>query len=353
VLRGRFEAGNPVRLRAEGLSEPGRMAVVSFFDDVERDLVVVARDEPARGVVSFQLASHNGRDLPAWTPGSHVDLRLPADASGLAEGPAERQYSLCGDLHDRSRWRIAVLREEGGRGGSRWASEHIAVGQRVRVRGPRNHFAFEVTPGTRYRFVAGGIGITAIAPMVQAAADAGADFTLDYAGRSRSTMAFVDDLVAAHGDRVRVHAADEGGRLRLDEVLADPEGAALYVCGPTRLIEAVEASGWPPDALHLEHFEAKEFGPPVWPEPFEVELALSGITVEVPPGRSVLDVLDENDVLVPSSCRVGTCGTCETPVLEGEVEHRDSVLTPAEQADSLVMMVCVSRAACPRLVLDA
>ena len=110
--------------------------------------------------------------------------------------------------------------------------------------------------------------------------------------------------------------------------------------------------GWPPNALHLERFEAKEFGDPVWPDPFEVELALSGTTVTVAPGESVLDAVAGAGVVVLSSCRVGTCGTCETPVLEGEVEHRDSVLTPAEQGDGAVMMVCVSRAAGPRLVLD-
>jgi ferredoxin-NADP reductase len=324
------------------------MPPVSFFSDVERDLVVAARTQLADGVVALDLVSHNGRDLPAWTPGSHVDVLL---------GPGvERQYSLCGDAADRSCWRIAVLREPAGRGGSVALHDDVAVGQRLRVRGPRNHFTFEVTPGTSYRFVAGGIGITPLRAMVAAAAAAGAEWELDYAGRSRRTMAFADELAAAHPGRVRVHAADEGARLDVATLLAGPPGdAAVYVCGPTRLIDAVEtaAAGWPAGAaLHTERFEAKEFGEPVWSEPFEVELALSGETVTVEPGESVLDAVAGAGVVVLSSCRVGTCGTCETPVLEGAVEHRDSVLTPAEQAEDTAMMICVSRAAGPRLVLD-
>ena len=315
---------------------------VSFFSDVERDLVVADRTVLADGVLALDLVSHNGRDLPAWTPGSHVDVVL---RPGL-----ERQYSLCGDAADRSRWRIAVLREADGGGGSTALHDDVAVGQRLRVRGPRNHFVFEVTPGTRYRFVAGGIGITPLRAMVAAADAAGADWHLDYAGRSRSTMAFADELAAAHPDRVRLHVADEGGRLDVAG-LAPDAGTALYACGPARLLDALEEVAGV-GVLHVERFEAKEFGEPRWPGPFEVELALTGSTVTVQPGVSVLDAVAEAGVDVLSSCRVGTCGTCETPVLEGAVEHRDSVLSPGERAEDTVMMVCVSRAAGPRLVLD-
>jgi ferredoxin-NADP reductase len=325
---------------------------VSFFSDVERDLIVDARTDLADGVVALDLVSHNGRDLPAWTPGSHIDVVLRPGTDGER---LERQYSLCGDRADRSRWRIAVLREEKGGGGSVALHDEVRVGQTLRVRGPRNHFAFEVTPGTRYRFVAGGIGITPLRAMVAEAAAAGADWTLDFAGRSRAGMAFAAELAAAHPGRVRVHAADEGARLDVAGLIGPPRAdTAVYVCGPARLIDAVTAAvaDWPPQALHAERFEAKEFGEPVWPDPFEVELALSGTSVTVRPGESVLDAVAGAGVVVLSSCRVGTCGTCETPVLEGDVEHRDSVLTPAEQADSAVMMVCVSRAAGPRLVLD-
>ncbi|MCK6066647.1 MULTISPECIES: PDR/VanB family oxidoreductase [Microbacterium] len=327
---------------------------MSYFSDVERDLVVAARTEIAAGVVALDLVAHNGRDLPAWTPGAHVDVILPSPAGAER---VERQYSLCGDPADRSTWRIAVLREDAGRGGSVRLHEEVRVGERVRVRGPRSHFDFAITPGTRYRFVAGGIGITPIRAMAEAAAEAGAEWTLDYAGRGRETMAFVRELSERHPDRVRVHAADEGMRLDVAAVCAEADAAtAVYVCGPARLIAAAEAA-MPAErqaALHVERFEAKEFGPPVWPGPFQVELALSGETVTVAPGQSVLEAIEEQSpaTMVLSSCRRGTCGTCEAPVLEGAVEHRDSVLTPLEQAEDTVMMVCVSRAACPALVLD-
>lgn len=329
---------------------------MSYFSDVERDLIVTGRTEIADGVVAFDLASPNGRDLPAWTAGSHIDVILPG-ADGAADDPVERQYSLCGDPTDRGSWRVAVLREETGRGGSTRLHDEVTVGQRVRVRGPRNHFAFEPEPGTRYRFVAGGIGITAIRGMVVAAEAAGVDWRLDYAGRSRRTMAFAEELTAAFGERIRVHAADEGARLSASDLAAEAgaEGA-VYACGPTRLLDALESAlgDRADEALHVERFEAKVFGAPIWTDPFEVELIASGDIVTVAPDQSILDAIRQQspETIVLSSCRRGTCGTCEVPVLEGEVEHRDSVLTPVEQEHGDVMMVCVSRAACPRLVLD-
>lgn len=323
---------------------------MSFFSDVERDCVVDSRRDAAADVVVIDLVATNGRDLPPWTPGSHIDLLL-----STPDGVLERQYSLCGDPADRTRYTVAVLREPDGRGGSQFVHEAIREGAAVRIRGPRNHFGFEPRAGVPVAFVAGGIGITPFLSLCRAAAAAGVEFTLEYAGRSRSRMAFADELVAAYGDRVRLHPSDEGDRLDLAELVRGLDDAAeLYTCGPKRLLEAVElaCSEWVPERLHLEHFEAKEFGEPVWQDTFEVELALTGVTVEVPLGRTILDVVEKHGVLVVSSCRKGTCGTCETPVLDGEIEHRDSVLTPGEQEAGDTMMICVSRAACPLLVLD-
>ena len=320
---------------------------MSFFSDVERELVVAARTPLTHDVVALDLVAPNGRDLPAWTPGSHIDLQVAPDT--------ERQFSLCGDPTDRGTWRVAVLREAAGRGGSVAAHDRVAVGDHVRVRGPRNHFTFEPAMTPAPVFVAAGIGVTPIRPMVEAAARAGLDWRLSYAGRSRSTMAFADELVALDPGRVTLHAADEGNRLDLRSVVEKlPPEAELFVCGPLRLMDELGSltQGWPDGRVHSEHFVAREFGDPVWPDPFDVELALRGETVTVPPGRSILDVLDDAGVLIASSCRRGTCGSCETPVIDGAVEHRDSVLTPAEQTDSLTMMVCVSRAAGPTLVLD-
>ncbi|WP_456844266.1 PDR/VanB family oxidoreductase [Cellulomonas sp. P5_C6] len=311
---------------------------MSVFSDIQRPVVVRARTTVADGVVALDLEPVNGRPLPPWTPGSHIDLLL---GDGV-----ERQYSLCGDPADRGTYRVAVLREPDGRGGS-VAAHALAVGDTLRLRGPRNHFAF--SPDGPTVFVAGGIGITPVLSMLAAASTAGVDWTLHYAGRSRTTMAFVDRLVADHPGQVQVYAADEGRRLDVSAVTAGPAGQ-VFCCGPRRLLEAVEASAEPGWAVHTERFEAREFGPPVWSQPFDVELALSGTTLTVPPGRSILEVVEDSGAVVVSSCRAGTCGSCETPVLEGVVEHRDSVIGPG--GSGTTMMICVSRAACPTLVLE-
>jgi ferredoxin-NADP reductase len=312
----------------------------------EFDTLVDSRTVAAEDVEFFDLVGLDGTALPAWTPGAHVDVILPSGE--------ERQYSLCAPVVSMApgAWRIGVLRESGGRGGSSWLHDSLAVGDRLRVRGPRNHFAFEPVAGARYVFIAGGIGITPLTGMISAAAELGADFEVHYSGRSMSTMALAADLVNDHPDRVHLHTADTGDRLDLGLLFAELDPATVvYCCGPSRLIEAVERVS-ANHVLHVERFEAKAVTAPVRDEAFEVELALTGTTLTVPPGRSILEVVEESGVLVLSSCQEGTCGTCETPVLEGEVDHRDSILTPEEQADNQVMYICVSRAACPRLVLE-
>ena len=223
----------------------------------------------------------------------------------------------------------------------------------VHVRGPRNHS--ELSPSPRYVFLAGGIGITPIMPMAAAAERAGAEWEFHYGGRSRTSMAFLDALDAAHGPRVQLHPQDEVGLIDLDRILGTPRPDTLvYCCGPEPLLRAVEerCAGWPAGALHLERFAPKEVGEPVLTGAFEVELANSGRTLTVPPEKSILQVVEEAGIGVLSSCQEGTCGTCETGVVEGTVDHRDSLLTPAEQAANDTMFICVSRAAGPRLVLE-
>ncbi len=310
---------------------------------VSFEAVVRERRDAADGIVVLDLERTTGT-LPHWSPGAHIDVVLP--------GGIERQYSLCGSPSARGTWRIGVLRE---REGSVWLHENAHVGETLRVRGPANHFLFAPTAGRSYVFVAGGIGITPILPMIEAADAAGVAWTLLYVGRSRATMAFVDELEARYGERVEVFAGDEGRRLDIDERLGTPVArTVVYACGPARLLDALDAtmSVWPRGSLHVERFEAKVLGPPVWSEPFEVDLMMSGLTVTVPPDRSILDVIEENGIVVPSSCRVGTCGTCEVAVVDGEIEHRDSVLSPEEQDANRSMMPCVSRAACQRITLE-
>jgi ferredoxin-NADP reductase len=308
------------------------------------DLVVTGVEEPASDVRLLELADPTGADLPEWRPGAHVDLCLTDDLV--------RQYSLCGDPARRDRWTVAVLREPEGRGGSAYVHDKLGLGDGVTVRGPRNNF--ELVPAAHYVFVAGGIGITPILPMLAAADAAGAEWSLDYGGRNRGSMAFAADLVTRHGGRVRLHPQDEVGLLDLRAIAsAAPAGAVVYCCGPGPLLDAVEAvcreSG---HELRVERFSPLAVATDRADTTFEVELAESGMTLQVPADQSILSVLEAAGVDILSSCREGTCGTCETEVVEGEVDHRDALLTETERAANDVMFVCVSRAACPKLVLQ-
>jgi len=312
--------------------------------EFEADVRVEAKHEAADGVVALSLREVGGHPLPPWAPGSHVDLILD-------QAPT-RQYSLCGDVADQHQWRLGVLRDPHGRGSSLYVHDRLQVGDTIRVRGPRNNF--QLVPSARYVFIAGGIGITPILPMIAAAEAAGADWTLTYGGRTRASMAFLDEL-ARHGDRVSIRPQDETGLLDLDTLLGTPQDDTLvYCCGPEPLLNAVEqrCTGWPRRSLHVERFSAKPLTAPARAEAFEVELARSELTLTVPPDRSILQVVEEAGVGVLSSCAEGTCGTCETPVLHGEPDHRDSVLDDDEKQAGNCMMICVSRSCSARLVLD-
>ena len=320
-------------------------AMLTVFSERRSDLVITAREMRAEGVVSLTLADPAGAQLPGWTPGAHIDLLLEDTV---------RQYSLCGTPGDQHSWRIAVLLDPGGRGGSRRVHETLRVGDQVAVRGPRNHFPLHSVP--RYVFIAGGIGITPILPMVAAATEAGADWQLYYGGRSQASMAFLDEL-ARYGERVTVWPQDTRGLLPLDQILGTPAPDALvYCCGPEPLLAAAErrCAAWPAGSLHLERFTARPQPEPAagGGESFEVVCQRSGLTVTVPPGQSILEALDENGVSVLSSCQEGVCGTCETRVLEGVPDHRDSLLSEEEREANEYMMVCVSRSKSERLVLD-
>jgi ferredoxin-NADP reductase len=310
---------------------------MSSLDSTAFDMTIVARTVAADGVDLFELAPVD-RALPRWQPGAHIDVILP--------GGDARQYSLCGPF-GADTFTIGVLREDDGRGGSVWMHS-LQPGDILRVAGPRNHFEFVPERGTSYLFIAGGIGITPISSMMSAAEAAGVSYALHYAGRSRSTMALLDALPG----EVTAYPADEGLRLDLAALFASLKPfTTTYCCGPARLIEAVEVAARGRQ-LRVERFEPKEFGAPMLAEPFEVELAYSGLELTVPPERSILDVVEEAGVLVLSSCREGTCGTCETRVMDGSIDHRDSILTPDEQDAQDVMYICVSRSAGPRLTLE-
>jgi ferredoxin-NADP reductase len=319
------------------------------YREVEVDLEVRRREVPADGVVALTLTDPGGTDLPDWTPGAHIDL--------LMTPSLVRQYSLCGDTANRTEWQVGVLLDPNSRGGSQFVHDKLHEGTTVRVRGPRNHFPLVGSP--RYLFIAGGIGVTPILPMIAAAEAAGADWQLLYGGKKRSSMAFVDEL-QRYGDRVTICPRDEPDRnfrTNLDSVLSEPgENTLVYCCGPEGLLTAVEdaCKTWPEDSLHIERFSAKELEPPSPEalESFEVECQRSGLTLAVPPDKSVYQVCEDAGVDVLGSCMEGVCGTCECDVLEGEPDHRDSVLNDAEKARNDVMMICVSRSRSERLVLD-
>jgi ferredoxin-NADP reductase len=253
---------------------------------VERKLQI------ADGVVTLTLREIAGNPLPPWSPGAHVDLIL--------DGAPTRQYSLCGDPADRHAWRLGILRDQDGGGGSRFVHDRLRAGEVVRVRGPRNKFG--LADSSRYLFVAGGIGITPILPMIAAAHSASADWHLLYGGRRRASMAFLGEL-ARYGDRVTVAPQDETGLLDLDTFLGTPQPDTLvYCCGPEPLLAAVEerCRAWPPRSLRVERFSARPLTAPVRAGAFDVELARSELTLTIPQDRSILDVVEEAGV---GSCR--------------------------------------------------
>ena len=312
--------------------------------DTAVELRVTGKEPVADGVVALTLARPDGGRLPDWTPGSHVDLVMP--------GGLTRQYSLCGDRWDARSYRVGVLRERDGRGGSAYVHDELCAGDPVGIGGPRNNF--RLVPAERYLFIAGGIGITPLLPMIVQAEMLGVEWRLLYGGRTRSSMAFLDEL-RPYGDKVALVPEDQHGLLDLPAWLPDPAtGTKVYCCGPAGLLDAVErrCTGWPAGLLRTERFVAATPEAGTVDGAFEVELHRSGRTLRVGRTQTLLQALGDAGVPVLSSCRQGLCGTCETTVLDGVPDHRDSLLDDAERAAGDCMFVCVSRAGSERLVLD-
>jgi ferredoxin-NADP reductase len=306
-------------------------------------LVADQRETVARNVIRLVLRDAGNRALPAWQPGAHIEIDLP--------GSLVRHYSLCGDPAVSDRYEIAVLDQAGGRGGSRHIAQNVAPGMTLTVSEPR--MLFPLVAAASYRFIAGGIGITPILPMLRAVASQGADWHLLYGGRDRQSMAFVDQLLA-YGDRVTLAPQDETGLLELRSWLADPvPGMLIYCCGPEPLLQAVERASahWPKGSLHVERFAPKPVDNEA-AESFEIELRQSGTVLRVPEDRSILETIEDAGISMLSSCGQGTCGTCLTMVLEGTPDHRDSLLDDDDRRAGDKMLICVSRSKTQRLVLD-
>jgi ferredoxin-NADP reductase len=319
-------------------------AVDSIPQRLEVPLRVEAIVDLADGVRSFVLQHPDGSELPAWTPGAHVDLVFRSDLA--------RPYSLCGDPERRDRWEVAILREPESRGGSVFAHDLLCAGDELSARTPRNHFPLVVAD--EYALIAGGIGITPLLPMIAEIERRGARWRLLYGGRRRASMAFVERLTDSHGDHITVVPEDEQGRPDLRKWLGAPRtGCAVYCCGPEGLIDAVEdvCTGWPEGTLHVERFRADPEALSGVASTFEVVAAQSGVTVTVGEDQSIVEALEDAGIYVPVSCGEGTCETCITQVLDGEPDHRDALLTDEQRSEGGILPCC-SRSLSPVLVLD-
>lgn len=300
---------------------------------------VIARELVSPDVVALTLADPDGGLLPSWTPGGHIDVQLPSGR--------RRQYSLSGPPGRRTDYRIAVRRIADGGGGSIEMHDAYEVGDTLVFEGPRNAF-YLGTSEREVLFVIGGIGVTPILPMMRVAAQRGINWRAVYAGRSREYMPLLDEVVAVGPDRVTVWADDErGGFAAVGDLLAGAGPAtAVYVCGPTAMLEAVRvARDEHADApLHYERFSP----PPIVDGiPFELELARSRQVLTIPPNRSALEVMLDRDPTTAYSCQQGFCGTCKVKVLAGQVDRRGRTVEADDE-----MLVCVSRSKGDRVVID-
>lgn len=312
------------------------------------DVIVARRSEPAEGIVVLDLVADGGASLPAFEPGAHVDVHLGPDLV--------RQYSLCSDPADRSRYQLGVLLADASRGGSAAIHQKVHAGDHLRISAPRNLFPLEAS-AKQTILIGGGIGITPLLAMARHCAAASADFTLHYCARTRAKAAFLDDFatapLVAHS-HLHFDDGEASQRFVPERDLPPPAaGIHLYVCGPAGFMEWVihEAHrlGYPEPQIHREYFEAEV---DTSGDAFEVRLARSGKSIKVPAGVPIVKALAETGIKVDVSCEQGICGTCMCTVLEGVPDHRDNYLTDEEKAGNDQILVCCSRSKTPLLVLD-
>lgn len=310
-------------------------------------LQVTRKDEIARGIDLFELKRADGDELPPFTAGAHVSIKVP---NGLI-----RKYSLCNDPAERDRYQVAVKREEAGRGGSRSLIENVKAGDALVVSPPVNDFELARNAQT-FVFIAGGIGITPIMSMMRTLnATPGKQYKLYYCTRSPEFTAFREELNAPEfKGKVHIHhdSGDPARALDIWPIVEERKNRAhLYCCGPRPLMQAVRdmTGHWSSAAIHFEAFSEAETRKPD-DKPFTVKLAKSGEAFEVPVGMTIMEAMRARGHEVPSSCESGTCGTCRTRLLSGEADHRDLVLAEHERGDQI--MICVSRARSPEIVID-
>lgn len=314
------------------------------MDEEVKVKILEKRDLIPGRIVELRLARDEGSVSGSWSPGAHIELLLP---SGLV-----RQYSLCGEPEDEF-FTIAVLREEESRGGSIEIHDALAAGDHLQIRGPKNHFKLE--PGSTTVFIAGGIGITPLLPMMRELTRQGKPWALHYGGKSLAALAYLDALQLMDGNEINIYLKNETRRVPVREIMASLSAEdAVYVCGPEPMIDEVEEIG----ANLGVRVCLERFGPVSGEKPdalgatFEVELARTQAILTVPEDTRLIDVVRTVVPSVPFSCEEGYCGSCETTVIDGVPDHRDTILSPAERETNECMMICVGRAKTPRLVLD-
>ena len=312
------------------------------------DLLVRTIRLEGQNILSFELVHPKGESLPSVQAGAHIDVHLP--------GGIVRSYSLAGDPADSSRWLLGVLREANGQGGSRAMHERVRVGGTLRVSTPRNEFKLDAE-AKHSVLLAGGIGVTPIKAMAHALAAAGESFEVHYCARSQENAAFVDELTALAGDKLHWHfdGGDPSKGLDIKSLLANPvSGTHVYFCGPAGFMGACEeaTTHWDKGTVHREYFKApvKETEPGNEDGSFTVFLARSGQTITVEPDQTIVRAIELSGGRVPTSCMSGLCGTCKVNYLEGEVDHRDYILSDDEKQYCLT--ACVSRAKGASLSLD-
>ena len=307
-------------------------------------LRIVRATDVAQGIRSFELRRGDGGELPEFTPGSHISVRVP---NGLI-----RKYSLSNDPAERDHYVIAVLREPAGRGGSASMVDNARQDDEILITPPHNDFPLVKSPAG-YTFIAGGIGITPILAMIRQLKASGGKFKLYYCTRAPEVTAFRDALAGPEfRGQVVIHhdGGDLARALDLWPILEHPRGH-VYCCGPRSLMEAVRdmTGHWSPSAVHFEAFTEPQRHAPD-DRPFRVRLARSGAVVDVPAGTTILEAIRAAGYQAASSCESGSCGTCRTRLIAGDADHRDLVLADSERGGNI--MICVSRAHSDELVLD-
>jgi len=305
-------------------------------------------EQVADHVCAYTLATLDATPLPGFEAGAHIDLVLN---NGMI-----RQYSLCSDPGNTSHYQIAVLHEAAGRGGSAWIHQQLKTGDTLQINPPRNHFQLDEN-ASNYVLIAGGIGITPIMLMAQRLQQLNKIFSLHYLSRTPEEAAFHQQLAQQFEGHIEFHHSygDPSRRLNIPALFAgQPEGTQVYTCGSERLLQSILDAGeaHPEISVHFERFAAAPVADDVENSSFEVELASSGKVLEIQPDQSMLEVLRSEGYQIETMCEEGLCGSCEVALLDGEADHRDSVLTADEKAEQSVVMVCCSRAHSPRLKLD-